>query len=191
MIAISLDASTTCIGYSIWDNDTLIDYGKIKPDKIKKELNDETEEWRYRIANLMPKIDKIINKYKPIKAFIEEVPLEDGKGKDTLVKLGAVGGALYMLFDKYNISTTYITPNTWRSKVGIYDGTMAGKKRENLKPNGIKIVNRTFGLNLACEYTKAGKYSESKSDDDISDSMLIYMSTRDKYNIKPKSFGRK
>ena len=31
MIAIGLDLSTSCFGWSIWDNDKLMDYGKLKP----------------------------------------------------------------------------------------------------------------------------------------------------------------
>ena len=47
---------------------------------------------------------------------------------------------------------------------------------------------KLFGLNLACVFTKSGNYNGIKSDDDISDAILVYASTRDKYKIK--RFGR-
>jgi hypothetical protein len=55
MISISLDMSTTCIGWSVWDNDSLLDYGKLKP------LEDKLE-WRERVQNFVPQLHNIIEK---------------------------------------------------------------------------------------------------------------------------------
>ena len=45
---ISLDASTTAIGWSIFDEDNLVNYGKLTPD-------DEKTPWRNRIIVLLMK----------------------------------------------------------------------------------------------------------------------------------------
>jgi len=48
------------------------------------------------------------------------------------------------------------------------------------------MANELFGLNLVCTYTKGGNYNEKKSDDDISDCLLLYASTREKYHKNNK-----
>ena len=62
------------------------------------------------------------------------------------------------------------------------------KHRDELKVKSLELANKLFGLNLACVFTKSGNYNGIKSDDDISDAILVYASTRDKYKIK--RFGR-
>ena len=183
MISCGLDASTTCVGWSIWEDDDLIAYGKLKTTLDK----DDSKKWRLRIQNFVPQLSKILEDYKVESAYVEDVPLFEKKGKLTLVQLGAVQGSILGICGSKDIDVTFIAPSTWRSNIALYDGTEEGKERENLKPNSIKMANEIFGLELKCEYTKGGKYSEDKSDDDISDSILLYASTRDKYkkvNIK-------
>lgn len=187
MINIGIDASTTAIGWSIWDEDNLIDCGK-----LKTTLNTEdSKKWRLRIQNFVPQLSRLLEEYKVEQAYVEDVPLFEKKGKLTLVQLGAVQGSILGICGAKNIDVTFITPNTWRSNIGLYDGTEEGKERENLKPNSIKMANEMFELSLKCEYTKGGKYSEEKSDDDISDSILLYCSTRDKYKVQKKTLSRK
>ena len=60
MRVISVDASTSCTGWAIFEDDDLIAYGKLKP--IDNKL-----EWRERILNLIPQMDELIKKYKPVK----------------------------------------------------------------------------------------------------------------------------
>jgi hypothetical protein len=174
---ISLDASTTAIGWSIFDEDNLVAYGKIKPD-------DEKAQWRERIINLIPKVNKLLSEYKPEIAYVEDVPLIDKKSKLTLVQLGAVQGMLLGVLCSFNIETHFIYVSTWRKNIGLHDGTRKGMERENLKPNSIKLANKLFNLDLKCVYSKTGKYQEKKSDDDISDSILIFASTREKHRMK-------
>lgn len=186
MKAISLDASTTHIGWSIWEDDTLLAYGKLEPSMAKLE-------WRERIQNMIPQVQELIDIYNPNTAIVEDVPLMDKKGKMTLVQLGSVQGSLLGIFGANNISLKFKHVASWRKDIGLHDGTREGTQRENLKPNSIKMANEMFGLNLACVYTKGGNYNEAKSDDDISDSILLYASTREKYNVSnnKKQFGRK
>lgn len=185
MKCISIDASSTCIGWALWDNDELLDYGKLKP-------TDENAHWRERIIDLLPQLDKILKKYKPKKIFCEDVPLMAKGGKGTLVTLGAVQGSILGLSASNGIDIEFISVSTWRSHIGLYNGTSKGKERDNLKINSINLANEIFKLDLKCVFTKSGKYNEKKSDDDISDSILLYASTRKKYcNRKRGIFGRK
>lgn len=183
MINMSIDASTTCIGWSIFEDDRLIDCGKITPtiDKL---------EWRDRIQNFIPQLQSIIVKYNPSAMYIEDVPLMQKKGNKTLVQLGAMQGLLLTLCCINEIEVIFISVSNWRTNIGLFDGTEKGKERDEMKVKSIHKANELFGLNLQCVFTKGGNYNGSKSDDDISDSILIYASTRDKYKIKKKSFGR-
>ena len=82
----------------------------------------------------------------------------------------------------------FIPVSTWRKNIGI----LVGKKdRDTKKIMSINKANELFGINLNCVMTKGGNYNLDKSDDDISDSILLYASTRDKYKNKPTTFGRR
>lgn len=183
MKSISIDASTTMIGWSIWEDDELIDYGKLAP--TKKDL-----EWRERIQNFIPQLQVIINKYKPTKMYVEDVPLFNKKGNKTLVQLGATQGSLLGVCGANNIEMIFINVGTWRKNIGLFNGTEEGKERDNLKIASIDKANSLFNLSLKKEFTKSGNFRSSVSDDDISDSILLYASTRSKYQHKIRGFGR-
>lgn len=176
MKSLSIDASTTCIGYSVWDGDKLVDYGKLKP--TEKNL-----EWRERILDFIPQLQSIIDKYKIKEVVMEDVPLFKKKGgASVLVLLGALQGALMVLYATNKITLTLIPVSTWRSQIGLYD-TSDGKKRDALKIASVERANNLFGLKLSAHITKNGNVG-TNSDDDISDSILIYASTREAYKKK-------
>lgn len=181
---IGIDASTTCIGWCIFEGEELIDCGKIKP-------NDKGLEWRDRIQDLMPQLSNIMEKYNPSEAYIEDVPLMTSKGKLTLVQLGAVQGAILGVCSAHKVDVHFLKVSEWRGNIGLYDGTAQGKERDKLKQHSIEKANKLFGLDLKLEFTKGGNYSGEKSDDDIADAILIAASTMDKYKIEQKTFGRK
>ena len=56
-MVLSLDCSTTCVGFAIFDEDNLIEYGKLVP-------TIESLEWRDRIRDFIPQLNSLINKYK-------------------------------------------------------------------------------------------------------------------------------
>jgi Holliday junction resolvasome RuvABC endonuclease subunit len=174
MREISVDASTTCTGWAVWEDDVLIDYGKIKPDKKLF--------WRDRLKIMVKELSGIICKYKPTKAYQEEVPLAPKGGIKTAVLLGVTQGAILALYWIYNIEYTFINVGTWRHDIGINTGD---KNRDSKKIRSINKANELFGLDLKCVFTKGGKYDGDKSDDDIADAILVKASTVPKYCQKP------
>ena len=74
-----IDASSTCTGVAIFEDDNLIYHGAIKP---PKGLN-----WRDRITVEGKEIENIIKQYRPSCIYMEDVPLM-GKQMSTLVLLG-------------------------------------------------------------------------------------------------------
>lgn len=181
MIGMGIDASTTAIGWSIFDEDKLIDCGKLLP--TKRDLD-----WTQRIKNFIPQMQKLIDKYNPQVIVEEEVPKMKKGGNLVLIQLGAVRGMILTISTLNNIPILYKEVGTWRHDIGINDGD---KRRDSKKIRSLEKANECFGLNLKIIFTKNGKYNEDKSDDDISDAIWVYASTLDKYKIKPKSFGKK
>lgn len=158
-VILGLDASSASTGFSIFDNKGLAAYGIIKPDG---------EDWRDRLVHQAPKLKEIIEKYHPTKIVMEDVPLNGKGGLKILVVLGAVQGMILGIASSYGIPIKFITPNEWRSKVGLFTGKRDETKREEMKKKSVELVNKEFGLNLKW-ISKSSKFNE----DDISDSILI------------------
>jgi len=167
MIAMGIDASTTSTGWSIFKDDKLIANGVIKP---------KGSDWRNKIQQEFPLLCKIIDKYKPDKAFIEDVPLKDGK--ITLVKLGAVQGMVLSVMAFKEVPVEFLSPSDWRGALGLYDGTREGTKREVLKKKAIEMVNKKFGLNLLWVAPKS-----KLNEDDTAEAILIAYSQVKKRKI--------
>lgn len=176
---ISLDASTTAIGWAVFNEDKLIEYGRLTP-------SDKSLDWRERVHNLLPQLENLILKYKPTKIFQEDVPLGGSGGSLIIHQLSYLQGCFSVIEKKYS-EVEYIAVGTWRKNIGINDGK---DQRRNIKKiKSVEKANELFGLNLPIEYTSGGNYKENGSDD-ISDSILLFCSTRDKYRVKTKSFGK-
>ena len=174
MKAISLDMSTSAIGYAIWEDDTLIRYGKLKGDKKL--------DWEGRVMSFLPLIYNMFIHEKIEKVVVEDVPLFTRCGqKSTLVKLGAVRGMLLCVMRMAKIKQENfesIRVDQWRKAIGINTGD---KHRDVKKVQSLRLANKMFSLDLNIVFTKNGTYSEEKSDDDVADAILLYASTREKY----------
>ena len=176
---LSLDASTTCIGWSVFEEDNLIKYGRIEP--TEKGLD-----WRDRVHNLLPQLEQLILEYKPTMIYQEDVPMGGVGGSMIIAQLNYLQGVLSVIERLYS-NVQYINVGTWRKNIGINSGQ--DQRRNAKKIKSIEKANELFNLNLPLEFTSSGNYKENGSDD-ISDSILLYCSTSDKYNVKGKSFGK-
>lgn len=157
MIYCGLDLSTSCSGYSIFEDNNLIAYGAIKP---------KGNDWRERIMDETMQLAALLRKYNPDKLYIEDVPKKPGN--NTLLKLGAVHGMILSLCAGFKLNLTFLLPNEWRRKIGLYDGTRNGLKREVLKEKAVRMVNDVFNLGL-----KWVKPNSKLNDDDIAEAILI------------------
>lgn len=158
MIVIGIDASTTCTGYSVFENNQLIDYGCIRP---------EGANWRERLVNEGPALKALFEKYSPSQIYMENVPLM-GRQMETLVILGAVQGFILGLATSLHIPIDFILPSSWRSKMGLYDGTKSGMKKDAMKEAAVKRTNQMFGLSLNWVKPKS-----KKNEDDVAEAILI------------------
>lgn len=165
MITMGIDGSTTATGYSIFDNEKLIDHGTIKP---------KGNEWRDRVRQEWDALIKVMENYHPEKIYMEDVPLKDGKL--TLVKLGAIQGMALALSAQYNTEIIFLLPSDWRQPIGLYDGTRSGTHRDVLKKRAIEMANEKFKLELP--WVSAN--SKKNADDEAEAILICYSQIRKK-----------
>ena len=154
-----IDASSTCTGVAIFEDDKLIYHGAIKP---PKGLN-----WRDRITVECKEIENVIKQYRPFCIYMEDVPLM-GKQMSTLVLLGAVQGYILSIAHHYNVPIHFLLPSQWRSDMGLFDGSKNGTKKDAMKEKAVLTANSIFGLNL-----KWVKPKSRLNEDDVAESILI------------------
>ena len=172
MRIISLDLSTKSSGYAIFEEDKLIGYGLIQSNKT---------DWRERLYDMGKTLGTLFDLYKPEHIYIEDVPLNPRGGVKTAVMLGAVQGIIYGAGASREIEMSFILPSTWRSPLGLFDGSRDGTRRDELKRKSIEKANELFKLDLIYK-SPASKQNQ----DDISDAILLGYS-----QIKPRAFGKK
>lgn len=158
-IIMGIDASSTCTGWAIYENNKLIKYGCIKP---------KGRDWRERLSQEGPELVKIIELYNPNKIYMENVPLKKAGGLEILVILGAVQGYILGIASAHNIPMEFCQPTVWRSGVGLYDGSRDGTKRDILKEKAVTKANEMFNIDLVWNGPKS-----KKSEDDIAEAILI------------------
>ena len=176
---LSLDASTTAIGWAVFNEDNLIKYGRLEP--TVKGLN-----WRDRVDNMLPQLEQLILEYKPNMIYQEDVPLGGSGGNLVLLELAYAQGSYAVVERKY-CNIEYIDVGTWRKNLGINSGK--DQRRNAKKIKSIEKANELFNINLPLEFTSGGNYKENGSDD-IADACNVYASLCDKYKVKTKSFGK-
>lgn len=175
---LSLDCSTQKIGYAVFNEDELIAYGLIEPQKGKVDF-------RERLETMLPELEEIIDKYSIDSVIMEDVP-KTVRSAIAIYTLCFVQGAIYtLLHTGYRLPIEFIPPTTWRKDIGISKGS--DKTRDAKKVLSIQKANELFGLELPIEYTSGGNFKETGSDD-ISDAILLGASKLNKY--KYKGFGR-
>lgn len=158
-VYMGIDASSSCTGVSVFIDNKLVYYTAIKP---------EGENWRDKLFHEGPELTKIIQEHKPNKIFMEDVPLKASGGLKTLVILGGVQGFIYGIAASNGVPVEFVSPTSWRSIAGLFDGTTEGKKREVLKRKAIDMANEKFGLEL-----KWVSPSSKRNEDDIAEAILI------------------
>lgn len=158
-VYMGIDASSSCTGVSVFVDNELVHYEAIRP---------EGNDWRDRLFHEGPALSQIIQKYKPNKIYMEDVPLKVSGGLKTLVILGGVQGFIYGVAASNGVPIEFVSPTSWRSIVGLFDGTTEGKKREVLKRKAIEMANEKFGLEL-----KWVSPSSKRNEDDIAEAILI------------------
>lgn len=146
MKRLSIDQSTKCSGWAIFDNDKLIKYDKIQ---IK-----DNYEYIYNLQIMLKSIEEIIIKEKPDKIIFENIQNQVSKNIDTFKKLSGLYYGVMLLCEKYCINYETYYSSEWR-KVHHFPGKL---KRKELKEKSKALIKELYNI---------------EANSDISDAILI------------------
>lgn len=138
MIILGLDLSSKSSGYSVYEDNKLIDYGCI---------TSASQNLYKRIDVMVNGIKEILDKYSINHVYIEDVLPDDVRHNQTVYKaLTYLQGYILHLLDDYGLPHTFLTASQWRKACGIHTGR--GIKRESLKPRDVAFVKSQFGIDV-------------------------------------------
>lgn len=122
MLVLALDQASKITGYSIWNNNQLIKYGKFTFNQ-----NSATK----RLTALGDKVKKIITTLNIDELVIENIQLETQVGNNaaTFQILAQLQGILIYVAHECNIPITLLRPTEWRSICGLLKG-QSNKRQE-------------------------------------------------------------
>lgn len=131
---LSLDTSTSCTGYAIYDGTTLLSFGSFDLKHIKKSED--------RFIEMIKKIYKLIDDVRPELICIEmTVVTRNAQAQRYLTKiLGCVHGKCII----NNIDYYEFRPTEWR-KLVKHDDEKLPRKRDELKQWSIDYVKNEYG----------------------------------------------
>lgn len=133
MKVLGIDSSTTSTGYAVVDNDKLICYGSIKPNKKKDTIS--------KIIEIEKELKDII-----VKKEVEYIVIEDLAVTRNAGVTKMLAGLLYHLlieFRKKEMLVITCRPSEWRSCCKI-----KGKERKELKENTINYVKNKYNIKV-------------------------------------------
>lgn len=194
---LSIDPSSSCTGYALFQDKKLIDYGCWNLKNI------EEKDWRKRISFMAEHISNYCNTHQ-VDYIVSEDVVPSVQNSQTVKILSALQGMLISLGVAHNIPIEFVSVTTWKNKLGVQidkssEGRAMTKKVKVNKPKsydkfhgwvkgyGKKIsvdyANYTFGLDLV--YVSP---SSKKNQDDIADAINIGYSvicdSPDKYGLE-------
>lgn len=165
---VGIDASSSCTGIALFNNEELMDSTKVKSDKGMG--------FRESSCQMIERVIPIISEYKPDIIYMEDVPTFTKQGSkggnilQPLVALGAVQGIFYLeLQYKLGYNIEFLDLTAWRQGLGFLNGSATERNRDHQKDKAVKFVNETFGLDL---YYQLGKKSV-KDDDDQAEAIAL------------------
>lgn len=172
---LALDMATKKTGWALFDyKGSLLEYGLLRTTR------DETKE---RMEELYFQICKIIHLHPKLTTIVfEDVPLNNHNNLKTGKDLAILQGVILSLCFEYELDYALYNPSSWRSKIGLYNGTREGMKRSYQKQAAVDKVNELFGFNFIYNETE----TKSKlTDDDKAEAIclgLAYIKEREENN---------
>lgn len=132
-IFISLDQSTKLTGYCVWRN------GEYKTSGL---LDCQKTDPLFRFDEMVKKIFKILDGYKPVVVYIEDTAMQ--RNAKTLKELAQLQGAIIGYCVTREIDIQIIKPSEWRKELGFEQGR--GIKRPELKRQCFDWVKDNLGI---------------------------------------------
>lgn len=123
MRILALDQASLVTGWAIFEDESLIKYGKIS---IENNLSAEE-----RLKPLRDQVKNLIEQYNINKVILEDIYLDGQKVNNvkTFKTLAEVFGVLYELCTDLNMPVEAVLAGTWKSTLGIKGTTRPEQKR--------------------------------------------------------------
>lgn len=149
MTILCLDQSTRVIGFSLWEDKTLVDYGR-----LVYRRGDILERMEYISRDVA---DMVIAK-KPDIVFIEGAQFQTNN--KVYGELSQLQGVLFSIFFRLGVKFEIVPPSKWKSFCGIKGG-----KRKEQKEKTRNIVKEKYGITATEDEADAvgiGMYATNK-----------------------------
>lgn len=145
MKVISMDQSTRCSGYAVFEDGKYITSGVIDMNKSKL----DTDKRSFEMAK---ELWKVIKKHKPEHLILEDTQQQNGNVK-TVIILARLAGMVVGYAEAHNVKTHILLPSQWRKALSYSQGPKV--KRRELKQQSINYVKEHFGLELVEDEAEA------------------------------------
>jgi len=134
MRLLALDQASRVSGWAFFEDDKLVDYGKI-------ELKED--EVGPRLVTLKKEIIDLIDKYKVDMVAFEDIQMQSSIGSNvvTFKVLAEVYGVIHEFLEEMRINYIVVPSVKWKSTLGI-----KGKKRPDQKRNAQLYVEEKYSI---------------------------------------------
>ena len=135
MKILALDQASMITGWSIFDDEKLVAYGKLEMPKGSSVGE--------RLVIIRNGVKALIDEYQITYVGFEDIQMQTSVGNNvqTFKVLAEVFGVILMLCTELKIDYTIVSSNTWKSTLEI-----KGKKRAEQKRNAQEYVVNTYGV---------------------------------------------
>lgn len=138
---LALDQSLNISGWSLFENNKLIDYGTFR---INASLTIEQ-----RLGQLWKHLNELNEKYNFSFIFFEDIQYQNNK--DTFKKLAYVQSAILLWCYWNDIKYNILAPSHWRKIISENYNIKFGKARADQKKNCLNFIKEHFNLKEVSE----------------------------------------
>ena len=130
---LALDQASRITGYAIFEDDTLITYGKIVVDDTDIGI---------RLTKIRNAVKRLVEDYNINEVVMEDIQLQNNvqNNVQTFKLLAEVFGVIYELITEMKIPVSAVLASSWKSTLGI-----KGKTRPDQKRNAQIYVQEVYG----------------------------------------------
>ena len=155
MKVLALDQASITTGFAIFENGTLVDYGK---------FTFEDSDVAVRLVKIRNKVIDLIDKNNIDKVVFEEIQLQNNvvNNVKTFKVLAEVYGVILELIQEKNLAYDTVLAGTWKSFLKI-----KGSQRAEQKKNAQNYVKDTYNIKATqdtCDAICIGTYAINKTE---------------------------
>lgn len=145
MIYVGLDNALQVSGWSVWNDDKLIEYGTFK--------TKNTDPIEKRLGTIWQELDKLLEQYEFDHLFFEDCQKQ--QNVETFKKLCYVHAAILLWCYWKNVPYTILSPSHWRSVLKDKYGKSFGRARAEQKKAAQELAESLCGVSVSSDEADA------------------------------------